>query len=698
MTSTRPGSRAARSRLLGGAALVAAVVGIFALYLPRDVMTGRRQLYGADFLQTHQYRLEFFREAVSSGYWRVPAWYPREAMGTPFRADPQNFPWSPTRLPLLLLPPAAAYAPGVLLDALAALLAAYFLAVELGLSRWAGAAVGFTFAASGMFASRVMAGQLPNLDGYAALPLLLLLAERAVRRESADSRRRLVALGVATACVALTGHPQFPAYSIVLAAIYLLWRAGRRAARPLAAMVLGGATTLFCWWPAFLLVIRSARALPLARPGNDVPFPWARLAALFAPWRDGWPAAVLRHPAVAFHGFVSDAVFWETSDYVGLLPWVALAVLTVLVVWRRQPISRRALFYVVAPLVCVILAMPFAQAPLAAIHVLVFRSPARLFIVPVLALALAFGFAVDRLGARAGALGLGAALVLIALQAGDLVVHAAPFVRSTVALRAPRPRIEAVLARDGGASRVAFDYNLPIAPTRRYDDVGFFSSLQLASTYRALLALAGAPPTASVQYFSGARELPAPALANLGVRYVSGLVERPDLKLLFVEGGVPLYEVERPVARASFFPESSVRLWSERDMPTLLSRPDTRLDRHLYLRLAREPESAERHEGEGSRPLTFRRPTPDSIEVDDVDAAQAGYVRLLEAHDPGWSAEVDGRPARVLRSEGFLLAVHVPAGTRRIVFHYATPGGTAGWVLSLVALLAFVAFVRRAEP
>src|SRR4051812_720102 len=99
-----------------------------ALYLPAGVLSGARQLYGSDFLQLHQYRLEFVRDAFEKGFRGVPAWYSREALGTPFRADIQNFPFIPTRLVLLLFSPHAAYAPGVVLAAVLAVLFTYLFA------------------------------------------------------------------------------------------------------------------------------------------------------------------------------------------------------------------------------------------------------------------------------------------------------------------------------------------------------------------------------------------------------------------------------------------------------------------------------------------------------------------------------------------------------------------------------------------
>jgi hypothetical protein len=72
--------------------------------------------------------------------------------------------------------------------------------------------------------------------------------------------------------------------------------------------------------------------------------------------------------------------------------------------------------------------------------------------------------------------------------------------------------------------------------------------------------------------------------------------------------------------------------------------------------------------------------------------AQPGVVVLTEAWAPGWSVEVDGRPAQALQANVVLRGVAVPAGTHRISWRYRVPGLRAGAALSGLGLLIVLAW------
>ena len=210
--------------------LLGLALAVLWMYLPPSLFTGD-VLYGYDALILHVRRLEFARTPLFGESPSLPAWYPREFLGTPFWSNLQNFPLIPVRLPLLLADPWAAHGIGTNIAAVLAALFTYLLGRRLGLGRLGAAVAGWTFVCCGYFGSRVMAGHLPLLEAYPALPLLLWLVERCRASESARQlRSNLLALALATGAVMLAGHPQIPVYAVGATVLYLPVRLSMRLA------------------------------------------------------------------------------------------------------------------------------------------------------------------------------------------------------------------------------------------------------------------------------------------------------------------------------------------------------------------------------------------------------------------------------------------------------------------------------------
>ena len=129
----------------------------------------------SDYALLHQRRMTFAREALFGPDHVLPAWYPRELLGTPFWANVQNFPFLPTRLLVLLLFDPQwryTYAVAVSLSAILTSLFTYLYCRRIGLGAVASATGAWTFACCGYFVSRIAAGHLPLLEAFWGLPLL----------------------------------------------------------------------------------------------------------------------------------------------------------------------------------------------------------------------------------------------------------------------------------------------------------------------------------------------------------------------------------------------------------------------------------------------------------------------------------------------------------------------------------------------
>jgi hypothetical protein len=79
-----------------------------------------------------------------------------------------------------------------------------------------------------------------------------------------------------------------------------------------------------------------------------------------------------------------------------------------------------------------------------------------------------------------------------------------------------------------------------------------------------------------------------------------------------------------------------------------------------------------------------------------VRSQRDAFLVLSDAFYPGWQAEVDARRARVLRADGVLRGVVVPAGERRVVFAFRPPVRRVAIALALGAALLVGALLAAA--
>ena len=669
------------------------LVAVAALYRPWLVMGGSQTLFGFDYLQLHTHRIRYAGEALFGPHPYLPAWYSRELLGAPFWSNMQSFPFIPTRLLLLFVDPLRAYALGVNLAAGLAALFMYLYCRRIGLAPLPAASSGWTFAASGFFASRTMAGHLPLLEAYPALPLLLWLIETTLH-EPSSSRRfnlRLLALSIACGCIIMAGHPQLPTYALATAVLYLLYRArNARALKPLGAIILGVGSAGFVLWPMFQLVCRSTRLLPLDAPQNDISFPYGRLATYLFPWKDGFPDPF--GTTLMFTHYPNTAYFWDTVCYVGWLPLLALIFLTLRGKWRDRPWP----FFIVLGSLALILALPVTQPIRSLIPGTILRSPSRQIYLTTFALALALGGALDSWlrspPPRAHTLTLGVAVLTLAAHVLDLGRHDLHFIRVLPAASFGSHTVNDTWRTQIGDGRIAMDSAIASPLNREVDDIGFFDSVMLARPYRALLDLTDKPPTLNIQKLDGS-QLSARALAATATKVVVTSVERDDLRRIGGSDPVHVYGVPSWVPRASFLPFSQARFLNEREIHERLRNPRIDLTGSIMLppntdKPAPPPPVVPDFTGT----VTYERPSSDVIVVK-VRTNQAGFLRVLESFDPGWSANVDGVLAPVLPADDFALAIRLDPGIHEVHLQYDTPGARTGAAISLVSLLLLVPLV-----
>lgn len=635
------------------------------VYVRPAFINGSSPLLGLDFYQLHIRRIAFAREALFGPRHTLPAWYPHELLGAPFAANLQNFPLIPTRLMLLLLDPSIAYGVGVAIAAALAALFTYLYCRRLRLSEVASVAAGWTFACAGYFACRVMAGHLPLLEAYPALPLLLWLADRAL--DPLRNRRfDLGVLAVACGSVALAGHPQVPVYALATAFLYVTVRGrGWKRVKIITAMALGLGMTLAAWWPMLLLIQRSTRVLHLAAPENDISMPYGRLLSLISPGLDGWPDSIEKSEQHLFAGYPNDAYFWDTTAYVGILPLIAIAGLLLWLLKTKRLPAWPWSFLAVVGVGALLLALPVTDPLHRLLPGTFLRSPSRLLYLSTFSACVALGAGIHALqsskllGVRAMQAVVAALLLFHFVDLGRFAHQFVMPVDRRVAEQFPFAEILSNQVKD---ARVAVSGDLISHFGDRYDDIGIFDSILLANPYREILRLNGDPPTLNVQRLDGS-ELSVAALRGAGVRFVLTTTERPDL---FPVATAPasadddtqyLYRVPDPAPRARFVAGAE---------PEFLA---------VGSSSAPSPEGAE---------TAYSRPSSDEIRIAS-SSGRAGFACVLEAYDPGWKATVHGTPAPVVLANRFTMAVPVAPGRHNIALRYETPGRRFGWALSLLS-------------
>ena len=128
-----------------------------------------------------------------------------------------------------------------------------------------------------------------------------------------------------------------------------------------------------------------------------------------------------------------------------------------------------------------------------------------------------------------------------------------------------------------------------------------------------------------------------------------------------------------------------------------VARGETDFSREVLLE--RAPQTALPPAG-AARPALLARLAEDRPErvVAELTSDSAGLLVLADLFYPGWTAEVDGHPAEMLRADGVFRAVALPSGSHRVVFRYRPLSVWIGAALSAAALVAVLSIARRGNP
>ncbi len=649
-------------RFLYATPFISMILLVSSVYTFFSLLAGKTFLIGLDFKRLFLFRIDYLKESIAGGN-GIPGWYSREFLGTPFWSNIQNFPLIPTRFVFYVMDTAHAYAIVVLISALLSAVFTYLYTRKCGLNPVASAASGWTFACSGFFASRIWVGHLSLIESFFSLPLLLWLTESFFSHKQGEKQSSIffVAIVLSTFLISLSGHPQIPFYAIVTTVLYVLWK--ERSSRSyilLAGMASGILSSLVLWYPFIRLVLRSTRVLNLNPPENNIFFPYGRLKAFLLPWADGWTGLPSRGATDTFTKYPNNGFFWDTICYCGVMPLIMILLVALFYFFKKRMPGKKSLFFGLISIISIITAFPFTKIFYDKIPLTLFRSPSRQIYIVSFCIALGFGFSINyfleifgekKIKKWAFAL----ILIMLALHFYDLRKHDRYFVGVALHGRGlPCAELKSYLKDTVKDGRVAIDYPLFLEENRKYDDVGFFDSIVLASTYKSVLEMIGKDPSENLEELFSST-LKVDVLKKLCARVVVSSLERKDLPFVAtIEEKFNVYEVPDSDPRVSFV-------------------------------------SKERQDNQNSR-VHYKRISGDKIEIE-VDEKTDGFLKIVESYDTGWTSYIDGLKTPIEKLDGFMMKVNVPEGNHKVILEYKTPGAVEGAVMSVFGIVLFISIL-----
>lgn len=635
----------------------------------------------SDAALTHYPNVLLLQRAFNEG--TVPLWSPQILSGFPFVAHPYSGLWYPPYWLAVLFPLPL----GLNLLALAHLLWAgigmYKFLGGLGLSRQAARLGGMAFQAAPRLFAHLGAGHLMLLLAACWTPWLLWA--------TLQKRGRLAQPGPILAVIACI-DPRWALYS---AALWGAWALAQR--RGLAYLAAQGALACVLALPALWLYTQygalSTRAVLTPGEVLELSLPPSNLLGLLLPQWGGAHEWIV-YPGILVLLLGLSAQPWKRASARFWLLAAALAVLLALGAalpgarwlaglpgFSQMRIPPRAML--IASFALAVLAA-FGYAWLAegkhsARWVRLLHTGVLTFLVLIGALSFSQGAALWKpaLGAALVALGSlalielrargriaapGAALLLISLLLGDLLLIDTSLLRfrTTEAVLGEGAGLAARFAEDERFRIYSPSYSLPqqTAALHGLELAGGVDPLQLQA-YADFLADAGGYPTAgySVAQPPLGLEDAQPDATLLGLLNVKYLVSAQPIQaesLRQLNAGdeyVYLNEQYRP------------RAWVQRE------------DRYS--------EVASLDWGYNS--ITARADGP-------------GMLVFSEIAYPGWRGSLDGQPAELLTYAGILRAVELPAGTHTVALRFAPTGLITGLPLALAAWALLLTWPRRSAP
>lgn len=377
--------------------LALTVIGLFCLYLFRDIVLSGHLLIGDDFVAFYLGMKKFLYDQVRLHH-AIPYWNPYIFGGMPFWAHFESTIFYPLGFLFYLVTPEKAYGFTMALHFLLAGVFMYILTRSLGVSEVGGFISSAVFVCNGFLMAILFLGHMSPAESYIWLPLVIFFVNRAVQADGIW-RDAMIAGGLWGIQI-LAGAPQDAFYTFLASALFLLCMVrGKNAVHASATRLLGIALTLFVVGtcvssiqilPALELIRESVRAALDS-------YEWSTLAS--------YPLqGIITVLLPQFFGNYADGSVWVTNIpwsipqqnlYTGILTLVLLGFVSL-----QGKVNKRVILFG-GLLAVVSLTLAFGHhTPIYKIAYLLpgfdrFRAPSKIMVLWVFSLSLLAGIGMD---------------------------------------------------------------------------------------------------------------------------------------------------------------------------------------------------------------------------------------------------------------------------------------------------------------
>ncbi len=379
--------------------LALTVLGLFCLYLFRDIVLSGHLLIGDDFVTFYLGMKKFLYDEVHIHH-EIPYWNPYIFGGMPFWAHFESTIFYPLGFLFYLLSPEKAYGYTMFLHFVLAGLFMYLLARSLGVTELGSFVASAVFVCNGFVMAILFLGHMSPVESYLWLPLVITFLNRAARSPKPWGSATIA--GGLWGIQILAGAPQDAFYTFLASTLFLICMArGGQAMKASATklfaiagvvFVVGAGLSCVQILPALELINESVRAT------LDT-YEWSTLASYPL---QGIITVLLPH----FFGNYADGSVWVSNTpwsipqqnlYVGLLPLVLMGFVSL----HGKVEKRVMVFGILLAILSLILAFGHHTPIYKIVYLLPgfdrFRAPSKIMVLWVFSMALLAGIGMDGL-------------------------------------------------------------------------------------------------------------------------------------------------------------------------------------------------------------------------------------------------------------------------------------------------------------